>query len=449
MLPSLRCQIDPHVPHQRNCHERRWRDRSSRRAADLTNAGRRFLPHYRYIHYYRERSGPEPCENGGQSWQGYQSPGYPSRSSTAKNREIRFKHLKAWTKGMKVVWKFRTPGGRSRSANCSRPPFFRVPPLCACRGTYHRWIFHQLHCLADPAAHESPRGEKMRRVVITGVGPITPIGIGKEAFWKAIKDRKVGYWALSRRSTLRSTRPPAPAEISNWSPETIFPPTSIETVRPFCTIRPWRPSNSRSKTAVLDYSPDIPACGGESVLGPRSAAFPMPRANTKPLSMAGQSPSDRRSLCRSSEGRHIVTQRLSSGFAEGVVETTNSNSCASGNVAMRGKPRYIRDDWADVMIAGAAEAPLSPLTYGAFAFIRTMSRSHPSVACRPFDQDRDGFVMGEGAASLVLEEYEHAKARDAHIYAEVIGYSLNNDAFHMRQHPCPPAILACERFATR
>ena len=68
------------------------------------------------------------------------------------------------------------------------------------------------------------------------------------------------------------------------------------------------------------------------------------------------------------------------------VGTTNSNSCASGNVAIGEALRYIREGWADVMIAGAAEAPLSPLTYGAFAFIRTMSRSHPSIACRPFDQ---------------------------------------------------------------
>jgi 3-oxoacyl-[acyl-carrier-protein] synthase II len=113
------------------------------------------------------------------------------------------------------------------------------------------------------------------------------------------------------------------------------------------------------------------------------------------------------------------------------VGTTNSNSCASGNVAIGEALRYIREDWADVMIAGAAEAPLSPLTYGAFDFICTMSRSHPSIACRPFDQGRDGFVMGEGAASLVLEEYEHATTRGAEVYAEVIGYSLNNDAFHM------------------
>jgi 3-oxoacyl-[acyl-carrier-protein] synthase II len=118
------------------------------------------------------------------------------------------------------------------------------------------------------------------------------------------------------------------------------------------------------------------------------------------------------------------------------VGTTNSNSCASGTVALGEALRYIRDGIADVMIAGASEAPLSPLTYGAFANIRTMSEADPSVSCRPFDLNRDGFVMGEGAASLIVEEYEHAKARGARIYAEILGFSHNNDAYHMTSpHP--------------
>src|SRR6202044_4029123 len=98
--------------------------------------------------------------------------------------------------------------------------------------------------------------------------------------------------------------------------------------------------------------------------------------------------------------------------------------------------------------AGAAEAPLSPLSYGAFAFIRTMSRQEAAIACRPFDLQRDGFVMGEGAASLIVEEYEHAKKRGAHIYAEVLGYSLNNEAYHMTS-PLPggESVTACMRDA--
>ena len=116
------------------------------------------------------------------------------------------------------------------------------------------------------------------------------------------------------------------------------------------------------------------------------------------------------------------------------VGTTNSNSCASGTIAVGEALRYIRDDFADVVIAGGAEAPLSPLTFGAFAIIKTMSQftgEPAALACRPFDLLRDGFVIGEGAASLVIEELGHARARGARIYAEVLGYSLNNDAFHM------------------
>lgn len=115
------------------------------------------------------------------------------------------------------------------------------------------------------------------------------------------------------------------------------------------------------------------------------------------------------------------------------VGTTNSNSCASGTVSVGEALRYVRDDFADVVVAGGAEAALATLSYGAFDLIKTMSRwdGDPALASRPFDRLRDGFVMGEGAASLVIEELEHARARGARIYAEVLGYSLNNDAFHM------------------
>jgi 3-oxoacyl-[acyl-carrier-protein] synthase II len=115
------------------------------------------------------------------------------------------------------------------------------------------------------------------------------------------------------------------------------------------------------------------------------------------------------------------------------VGTTNSNSCASGTIAVGEALRYIRDGLADIIVAGGAEAPIGSLTFGAFAIIKTMSqwKGDPSVACRPFDRLRDGFVMGEGAASLIIEELEHARGRGARIYGELLGYSLNNDAFHM------------------
>ena len=113
--------------------------------------------------------------------------------------------------------------------------------------------------------------------------------------------------------------------------------------------------------------------------------------------------------------------------------STNAMSCASGTIAIGEAFRQIRDGYADVMIAGGAEAPLAPLCFGAFALIRAMStrNDEPETASRPFDKDRDGFVMGEGAAVLVLEEYDRAVARGAKIYAEVAGYGTSNDAYHM------------------
>jgi 3-oxoacyl-[acyl-carrier-protein] synthase II len=111
----------------------------------------------------------------------------------------------------------------------------------------------------------------------------------------------------------------------------------------------------------------------------------------------------------------------------------NSNSCASGAIAVGEAFRLIRDGRSTLMLAGGVEAPLAPLTFGSFALIKAMSTADddPCHASRPFDTRRDGFVMGEGAGMLVLESLEHALDRGAPVYAEVRGYGMTNDAYHM------------------
>jgi 3-oxoacyl-[acyl-carrier-protein] synthase II len=112
---------------------------------------------------------------------------------------------------------------------------------------------------------------------------------------------------------------------------------------------------------------------------------------------------------------------------------TNAMSCASGTIAVGDAFHAVRDARADVMLAGGAEAPLAPLTFAAFSNIRAMSTRNddPATASRPFDVARDGFVMGEGAAVVVLEERGRALARGARIYGEIVGYGCSNDAYHM------------------
>ena len=267
----------------------------------------------------------------------------------------------------------------------------------------------------------------MRRVVITGLGPITAIGVGKKAFWEGLTNGKSGIGPVTRFDpSLFNAR--SAAEINDWEPEKYFPSQRLKRLDRYAQF-----AVGSAKLALedsgLSFSPEDPqprvgvsfgtALGGVSSAEKQHVSFvhsgPKSVHQTIALQVFGGS----------------AHSNIAIEFGFRGVGTTNSNSCASGNVAIGEGYRYIRDDWADIIIAGGAEAPLSPLSFGAFAFIRTMSRREPSIACRPFDLNRDGFVMGEGAASLILEEYEHAKARGAHIYGEVIGYSLNNDAFHM------------------
>lgn len=268
-----------------------------------------------------------------------------------------------------------------------------------------------------------------RRAVITGLGPITCIGIGREDFWRGLRAEKSGITRITSFDT-EPFNAHCGGEIPEWKAEEYFPPHRLKRLDRYAQF-----AVASAKLALEDsglrYSVEEPqhrvgvsfgtALGGIANAEHQHAHFLKKGTRGVNQTLALQ-------VFGGSAHSNIAIE-----FGFRGVGTTNSNSCASGTVAVGEALRYIRDDFADVVIAGGAEAPLSPLTFGAFAIIRTMSQStvDPALACRPFDLARDGFVMGEGAASLVIEELEHARGRGAHIYAELLGYSLNNDAFHM------------------
>jgi 3-oxoacyl-[acyl-carrier-protein] synthase II len=269
----------------------------------------------------------------------------------------------------------------------------------------------------------------MRRAVITGLGPITAVGIGRDDFWNGLRAEKSGIRRVeSFDSSIFNAH--CAAEIPAWVPEEFFPPHRLKRLDRYAQFAvgsarlaltdagiEWSRENPQHRIGVSFGT----ALGGVANAESEHAHFLKKGARGVNQTLALQ-------VFGGSAHTNIAIE-----FGFRGVGTTNSNSCASGTVAVGEALRYIRDGFADVIVAGGAEAPLSPLTFGAFAFIKTMSQfdQDPSRSCRPFDRLRDGFVMGEGAASLIIEELEHARARDAHIYAEVLGYSLNNDAFHM------------------
>lgn len=281
-----------------------------------------------------------------------------------------------------------------------------------------------------------------RRAVITGLGPITCIGTGKDAFWKGLLAHRSGIGRVTRFDSA-DFRAHNAGEIADWDPTAFFSPHRLKR---------------------LDLYAQFSVAS--AILALRDAGFEFSREEPQHrtgvsfgTALGGISNAETEHSRFLRKGTRGVNQTLAlqvfggSAHSNIAIEcgfrgpgTTNSNSCASGTIAVGEALRYIRDGMADVIVAGAAESPLSPLTFSAFDLIRTMSRfqGEPNVSCRPFDLERDGFVMGEGAASMVVEEYEHAKARGAHIYAEIAGYSLNNEAYHMTTPlPSGETVIQC------
>jgi 3-oxoacyl-[acyl-carrier-protein] synthase II len=266
------------------------------------------------------------------------------------------------------------------------------------------------------------------RVAITGLGPITSAGSGPTGFWEGLR--------ACRSPVRRVTRfDPTPwrsqlaAEVGDFDPMDYMDSRQARRLDRFMqfAIAATRIALEDADLDPADVDPDSVAVQFGSALG--GIAYAEEQVGN--LLRGGIRAVDPRVALTTFCGAASCGVAIEFGFTG--PNATNAMSCASGTIAVGEAFRLIRDGTSDLAVAGGAEAPLAPLSFGAFALIRAMSTRNddPERACRPFDRGRDGFVMGEGGCALVLERWEHAIARGARIYGELAGYGTTNDAHHM------------------
>ena len=267
-----------------------------------------------------------------------------------------------------------------------------------------------------------------RRVVVTGIGAVTSIGHGKDGLWNGVQNGKSGVKKISRFDTSQINSKVA-AEIDDFNPLDFFDAKLSRRMDRFAQF-----GLASATMAIQDARLMVDSKRKNDRIGVTIGS-----------ALGGVAGAERQHEIYVKQGLRAVDPSLALTVFGGAGSSNiaiyfgltgpsnaNSNSCSSGAIAIGEAYRYIKDGYADAMLAAGAEAPLYELTFSAFTIIRAMTtNSNPDEACRPFDKNRDGFVMGEGAAVLVLEELGHALDRDAHVYCEVLGYSCNNDAHHM------------------
>jgi 3-oxoacyl-[acyl-carrier-protein] synthase II len=267
-----------------------------------------------------------------------------------------------------------------------------------------------------------------RRVVVTGIGAVTPIGVGTEGLWAGLRARRSAVRTLTRFDPT-PFRSRIAAEINDFDPVDYLGARRAKRLDRCSQL-----SLAAGRMAIEDAGLDLAALDRDRIgamMGSALGGVSLAEEQHVRFMSGGIKNVDPGVALTVFTGASSCNLAIDFGLTGPNV--TNGMSCASGAIAIGEAFRTIQRDEADVMLAGGAEAPLAPLTFGAFALIRAMSTRNddPVTASRPFDRDRDGFVMGEGAAVLVLEERSRAVARGAPIYAEVVGYGLTNDAYHM------------------
>jgi 3-oxoacyl-[acyl-carrier-protein] synthase II len=262
-------------------------------------------------------------------------------------------------------------------------------------------------------------------VVVTGLGPVTPIGTGVEDFWTGLTSGRNGVRTISRFPT--DDLPVTVAgEVPDFDPAAWLDPKEIRRTDRFSHY-----AIAAAKLAWEDAgSPDVPSERGGVVFGTGIGGLETILIQHSVLLEKGPgrvSPFMVPALMANAAAGHLA---MKFGFTGPNYCTVSA--CASSNHAIGEAMRLIRDGYLDLAIAGGSEAATLPLTVAAFSQMTALTRNpDPGTASRPFDANRNGFVLSEGGAALILESEEHATARGARIYCEVAGYGMSDDAHHI------------------
>jgi len=273
-----------------------------------------------------------------------------------------------------------------------------------------------------------------RRVVITGMGVVSPIGTGLNIFWENVKKGKCGISKIENFDTTNYNVNLA-AEIKDFDPKEYMDKKEAKRQDRYCQF-----AVAASELAIKDSGIDVDAIDNDKfgvIIGSATGGIQTIETELEKLRSKGPG----------KVSTFFIPMMLSN-IASGIVAIKHKakginfstvTACASGSNAIGESLRKIQDGTCNIMIAGGSEAAITPGSIAGFAALTALSTStDPNRASIPFDKERNGFVMGEGAGILILEEYEHAKNRNAKIYAEVAGYGSTCDAYHITS-PDPSA----------
>ena len=268
-----------------------------------------------------------------------------------------------------------------------------------------------------------------RRVVVTGLGIISPVGIGVEANWEAVCAGKSGIGPVSKFEIHDDFPVRIAGEVHGFQPEDYLDHKEVKKMDTFIHY-----AVACSQMAIKDSGFEITEKNAERVgvlVGVGLCGLPAIEKYHKIYLDKGVkkiTPFFIPMLIP-----NLASGQISINLGAKGPNTCVATACATGTHAIGDAYKMIRDGVADVMIAGGTESVITPLAIGGFAAAKALSARNddPEGASRPFDKDRDGFVMGEGCGVVILEEMESAKKRGAPIYAEVGGYALNGDAYHI------------------